>query len=67
MEASFVQTIAEIAFYLVILISSLYTLVFSYHWYSYGSSSKANAVATGAFLFGVGTILFTMWLSIQSF
>ena len=67
MEIPLIFTLAQMTFYLTIILSSIYTLVFTYHWYSYGSSSKANGIALGTYLIGVGFVLLMMWLGLQAF
>lgn len=59
-------TIAQIVFYLSVIASTIYGLVFGYHWFAYGSSRHTNMVALGAYVVGICIFLLTMWLALHS-
>ena len=58
--------IAELFLYLSVLVTLIYTLIASYHWFSYGESQKINWLALTIFLAGAGVLIITMFLSYVS-
>lgn len=53
--AALMSVIAEGVIYIALLVSTVYTVVFAYHWFQYGS--KRSTSTTALLLFIAGTVL----------
>jgi hypothetical protein len=54
---SFLNTGAELLFYICIGIFALQSLFFAYHWFTYGSSKRISVTALAIYLSG-GAVIF---------
>ena len=60
-----VPLLAELFFYLALPIVVVYTFIFGYHWYSYGTQKSHSSLAIIIFLVGAGLLLGVMFLTLQ--
>lgn len=56
---------AELILYFALFATTIYTIVFGYHWFSYGSSNRISLTALAVFLFGAVVLLLAMLASLQ--
>lgn len=62
---SLVPLLAELFFYLALPIVAIYTLIFGYHWYNFGTQRSHATIALIIFLTGAGLLLALMFLTLQ--
>lgn len=62
-----INLLAELFFYVAVLATTIYTLIFGYHWFSYGTSQKLNLLMLAIFLIGAAVFLSITFISWQLF
>ena len=57
--------LAELFFYLALPIVAIYSLIFGYHWFNFGTQKSHASLAMIIFLVGAGLLLGVMFLTLQ--
>ena len=55
----------ELILYFALFATTIYTIIFGYHWFSYGSSNRISLTAMFVFLVGAAVLLLSMLVSLQ--
>ena len=55
-----IRLLAELFIYLSLLLLTCYTVIFGYHWFSYGTSRTTSLSALVIFLIGAGGMFLTL-------
>ena len=58
---SFTAMLFEGLFYVALLMSTIYGVVFGYHWNTYGSSKRMSTVALAVYIIGTLVLLMSMF------
>lgn len=57
---SLLAVLMQIILYSALLITTVYSLIYAYHWFTYGTSKKISTISLLVFLTGAGGILLIM-------
>lgn len=57
--------LGELILYFALFATTIYAIIFGYHWFSYGSSNRSSMTALAVFLVGAAVFLLSMLISLQ--
>lgn len=52
--------------YIALIAITIYTLIYSYHWFGYGTSKKVSTITLIIFLVGAAALIGTMAISLMN-
>lgn len=53
---------AEMAFYVLLLVFTIYTVFLAYHWFGYGNKKQTALLALAVYMLGAAVLFLTMAL-----
>lgn len=67
MGLEFFSYIAQIVAFLAIIVSTVYGVIFGYHWHTYGSSKKISSTAMVTYMIGAALLIAIMLVTANNF